>query len=55
MEYVSARKPINGRPMKFVNDLDITSEDVMYFTHSSDKFERRQNRLLALESSATGR
>ena len=55
MEVFSSKTPIDGRPLRFLNDLDITSEDMFYFTDSSDKFERRQNRLLALEGSATGR
>ncbi|XP_072032589.1 adipocyte plasma membrane-associated protein-like [Amphiura filiformis] len=55
MEIFSTREPVNGRPLMFVNDLDIASEDMIYFTDSSDKFERRQNKLLALEGSATGR
>ena len=52
---VSSKQPIAGRPLNFLNDLDVAADDMIYFTDSSDKWTRRENRLLALESSATGR
>uniref|UniRef100_UPI00398E7D2E adipocyte plasma membrane-associated protein n=1 Tax=Pristiophorus japonicus TaxID=55135 RepID=UPI00398E7D2E len=53
---VSAQKLIQGRRMAFVNDLSITQDGrKIYFTDSSSKWQRRDNRYLVMEGTADGR
>ncbi|XP_067900620.1 adipocyte plasma membrane-associated protein [Heterodontus francisci] len=53
---VSAQKVIQGRRMAFVNDLSITQDGrKIYFTDSSSKWQRRDNRYLVMEGTADGR
>ncbi|XP_060687712.1 adipocyte plasma membrane-associated protein isoform X1 [Hemiscyllium ocellatum] len=53
---VSAQKIIQGRRMAFVNDLSITQDGrKIYFTDSSSKWQRRDNRYLVMEGTADGR
>ncbi|XP_033125000.1 adipocyte plasma membrane-associated protein-like [Anneissia japonica] len=44
-----------GEHMQFVNDLDVTSEGVVYFSDSSSQWHRRDYAYLGVEGSATGR
>uniref|UniRef100_A0A4W3H2Q9 Adipocyte plasma membrane-associated protein n=1 Tax=Callorhinchus milii TaxID=7868 RepID=A0A4W3H2Q9_CALMI len=53
---VSTQKVIKGRRMAFVNDLTVTRDGRMiYFTDSSSKWQRRDNRYLVMEGTADGR
>ncbi|XP_041032359.1 adipocyte plasma membrane-associated protein isoform X4 [Carcharodon carcharias] len=53
---VSAQKVIQGKRMAFVNDLTITQDSrKIYFTDSSSKWQRRDNRYLVMEGTADGR
>ncbi|XP_069787973.1 adipocyte plasma membrane-associated protein [Narcine bancroftii] len=53
---VSAQKAIQGKRMAFVNDLSITQDGrKIYFTDSSTKWQRRDNRYLVMEGTADGR
>ncbi|XP_071962813.1 adipocyte plasma membrane-associated protein-like isoform X2 [Antedon mediterranea] len=44
-----------GDRMQFVNDLDVTSDGVVYFTDSSSRWQRRDNVYLISEGSSNGR
>ena len=46
---------INGKPFRFVNDLDIARDGTIYFTDSSTKWQRRDVPYLMFEGDATGR
>ena len=46
---------INGKPFRFVNDLDIARDGTIYFTDSSTKWERRQFHYSIFEGDNTGR
>lgn len=46
---------INGRASKFLNDLTIASDGMIYMTDSSAKWDRRHNRYCIFEGEATGR
>ena len=46
---------IDGRPFRFVNDLDIARDRTIYFTDSSSKWQRRQLHYSILEGDNTGR
>ncbi|XP_022083059.1 adipocyte plasma membrane-associated protein-like [Acanthaster planci] len=52
---LSGEDPIGGKPMKFLNDLDIDSDGVIYFSDSSYRWQRRQNRHAVLENTKTAR
>ncbi|XP_062912400.1 adipocyte plasma membrane-associated protein [Mobula hypostoma] len=53
---VSAQKVIQGKRMAFVNDLSITQDGrKIYFTDSSSKWQRRDNKYLVMEGTADGR
>ncbi|XP_052778591.1 adipocyte plasma membrane-associated protein-like [Mya arenaria] len=44
-----------GVPFKFLNSLDIDGNGIVYFTDSSDKWQRRDFRYAVLENRAAGR
>ncbi|XP_031572251.1 adipocyte plasma membrane-associated protein-like [Actinia tenebrosa] len=46
---------VHGDPFKFFNDLDIDRKGTIYFTDSSTKWQRKDNRFAILEGDATGR
>ena len=46
---------INGKPFRFVNDLDIARDGTIYFTDSSTKWQRCQVSHIMFEGEATGR
>ncbi|TRY91543.1 hypothetical protein DNTS_004979 [Danionella cerebrum] len=53
---VSTEKKIAGRPLGFVNDLDITQDGKkIYFTDSSSRWQRRDFMHLIMEATADGR
>ncbi|CAN0407988.1 unnamed protein product [Lampetra planeri] len=53
---VSSQEPVEGHPMGFINDLTVTSDGTrIYFTDSSSKWQRRNNRYLVMEATADGR
>lgn len=52
---ISAKEGMNGHPFGFTNDLVVTSENVVYFTDSSWKWNRRDNRYAIMESTGQGR
>ena len=45
----------NGKPFRFLNDLDIGRDGTIYFTDSSTKWQRRQFPMLFFEGHASGR
>ncbi|CAI4225749.1 unnamed protein product [Auanema sp. JU1783] len=52
---VDSRIPIDGKPLKFLNDLDIINEDEIIFSDSSPKWERRNVMRILLENVPEGR
>ncbi|XP_033096635.1 adipocyte plasma membrane-associated protein-like [Anneissia japonica] len=44
-----------GQPMKFVNDLDVTSDGAVYFSDTSANFERRDFAHLSINADKSGR
>ena len=52
---ISAKEGMDGHPFGFTNDLVVTSENVVYFTDSSWKWTRRDNRYAVMESTGQGR
>lgn len=46
---------INGKPFRFVNDLDIARDGTIYFTDTSSKWQRRHFRYSFLEGDDSGR
>ncbi|XP_027006018.1 adipocyte plasma membrane-associated protein [Tachysurus fulvidraco] len=53
---VSTKKPIVGRRLSFVNDLDVTQDGKkVYFTDSSSRWHRRDFMKLIMEATADGR
>ncbi|XP_066025506.1 adipocyte plasma membrane-associated protein-like isoform X2 [Pocillopora verrucosa] len=46
---------IDGRPFRFVNDLDIAQDRTIYFTDTSSKWQRYQHDYSVLEGDNTGR
>ncbi len=52
---VSAKEGLDGHPFAFANDLTIASDNTVYFTDSSFKWNRRDNRYAALEGGGQGR
>lgn len=46
---------INGKVPKFLNDLTIASDGMIYMTDSSTKWDRRHNRYCIFEGEASGR
>jgi len=46
---------INGKPFRFVNDLDIARDGTIYFTDSSTKWQRRDVPYFLFEGEASGR
>ncbi|XP_033639871.1 adipocyte plasma membrane-associated protein-like isoform X1 [Asterias rubens] len=55
VQLLSAWDPIAGAPLKFLNDLDIQSDGIIYFTDSSQRWTRRENIFIALGTEHTGR
>ncbi len=55
VQLLSASEAIEGKPVKFLNDLDIQSDGIIYFTDSSQHWTRRENRLVLLGNDHTGR
>ncbi|CAG5136731.1 unnamed protein product [Candidula unifasciata] len=47
--------PINGKPAKFLNDLDIGPDGKIYFTDSSTRWPRNQFGMILLEGIPNGR
>ena len=54
-QYFSADLVIDGAKPKFLNDLDIAADGVIYFTDSSTKWARNQLSHHFLEGGKTGR
>jgi len=52
---VSAKVGMDGHPFGFTNDLVVSSENVVYFTDSSWKWNRRDNRYAVIEGTGQGR
>ncbi|ETN71300.1 strictosidine synthase [Necator americanus] len=52
---VKSNIPIEGRYMKFVNDVEVLDEDTIVFTDSSSRWDRRHVLHIILEHEATGR
>ncbi len=52
---VPAKKGMDGHPFKFANDLVIASDHTVYFTDSSFKWNRRDNRYAIMEGDGQGR
>uniref|UniRef100_A0A1I7VAF0 Str_synth domain-containing protein n=1 Tax=Loa loa TaxID=7209 RepID=A0A1I7VAF0_LOALO len=46
---------IDGRPMKFLNDIDVVNHDILIFTDSSSKWDRRHVMNILLEGIPNGR
>lgn len=55
MQLIPSSLEINGRPMKFLNDLTIARDGMIYMTDTSAKWDRRHNRYAIFEGEATGR
>ncbi|KAK3596049.1 hypothetical protein CHS0354_032577 [Potamilus streckersoni] len=47
--------PINGKVPRFLNDLYIMPDGLIYITDSSTKWDRRHNRYLVMEGETSGR
>ncbi|OWF53760.1 adipocyte plasma membrane-associated protein-like [Mizuhopecten yessoensis] len=47
--------PIGGDKIRFLNDVAVASNGLIYMTDSSTKWDRRHNRYLVLEADRTGR
>lgn len=52
---IPAETGINGVPFKFLNGLEISKSGLIYFTESSSKWDRRNNRYEILELNNLGR
>ena len=52
---VSAKVGMDGHPFGFTNDLVVSSENMVYFTDSSWKWNRRDNRYAVIEGTGQGR
>ncbi len=52
---ISVDEDRDGVPFRFLNDVAISSEDVVYFTDSSWKWQRRNSRYAVLEATGRGR
>ncbi|KHJ83522.1 strictosidine synthase, partial [Oesophagostomum dentatum] len=52
---IESRIPIDGRYMRFVNDVEVLNEDEIVFTDSSSRWDRRHVVHILLEHEATGR
>ncbi|KAL3986399.1 Strictosidine synthase family protein [Acanthocheilonema viteae] len=46
---------VDGKPMKFLNDIDVVDQDVLIFTDSSNKWDRRHFMNILLEGIPNGR
>lgn len=46
---------IDDRPLKFLNDIDVINPDVLVFTDSSSKWDRRNFLNIILEGISNGR
>ena len=52
---LSAKEGMEEVPFKFLNDLTIASDGTIYFTDSSWKWQRRENRYAVIEGGGQGR
>ncbi|XP_078000978.1 adipocyte plasma membrane-associated protein-like [Glandiceps talaboti] len=52
---ISSNFVIDNKPFKFLNDLAVQDDGIIYFTDSSYKWERRNNRYLIAEGGDCGR
>ncbi|EYC07600.1 hypothetical protein Y032_0069g308 [Ancylostoma ceylanicum] len=52
---VKSNVPIDGRYMRFVNDVEVLNEDEFVFTDSSSRWDRRHVLHIIIEHEATGR
>lgn len=55
VQLIPSSLEVNGRPMKFLNDLTIARDGTIYMTDTSAKWDRRHNRYAIFEGEATGR
>uniref|UniRef100_A0AAF5PSH1 Str_synth domain-containing protein n=1 Tax=Wuchereria bancrofti TaxID=6293 RepID=A0AAF5PSH1_WUCBA len=55
MVILRSQTKVNGKPMKFLNDIDIVNQDVLIFTDSSSKWDRRHFMNILLEGIPDGR
>ena len=53
--YFRSDQPIDGEKPKFLNDLDIDEEGMIYVTDSSTKWNRNMLSYIMLEGDRTGR
>ncbi|VDM77143.1 unnamed protein product [Strongylus vulgaris] len=52
---IKSNIPIEGRLMRFINDIEVLNEDEFVFTDSSSRWDRRHFFHIMLEHEATGR
>ncbi|CAJ0608424.1 unnamed protein product [Cylicocyclus nassatus] len=52
---IKSNIPVEGRLMRFINDVEVLNEDEFVFTDSSSKWDRRHFFHIILEHEATGR
>lgn len=55
MAILRSQTEIDGKPMKFLNDIDVVNHDVLIFTDSSSKWDRRYVMNILLEGIPNGR
>ncbi|GFS25391.1 adipocyte plasma membrane-associated protein [Elysia marginata] len=55
VQLFSSATPVNGKQVKFVNDLDIGPDGKIYFSHSNSKWQRNQFPMIFLEGRSSGR
>ena len=52
---VSGGRYIDDKPIMFFNDVDVGSDGVVYFSHSSTRWHRYQHLAMAMEGRGDGR
>ncbi|KAM9292464.1 adipocyte plasma membrane-associated protein-like [Morus bassanus] len=52
---LSSEKGVDGLPFKFLNGLEISKKNLIYFTDSSSKWERRHHKYEVIETNHLGR
>lgn len=55
MVVLESQTEVDGRPMKFLNDIDVVNQDVLIFTDSSSKWDRLHLMNILLEGIPNGR
>ncbi|RUS88166.1 hypothetical protein EGW08_004063 [Elysia chlorotica] len=55
IQLFSSSTSVNGKPVRFLNDLDIGPDGKIYFTHSSAKWNRNEFPMLFMEGVPNGR